>query len=108
MFDQSLIKRSGQMWKLALGGSLLAAGAGLVLLSAAGVQSSNDSRFVLTLFSGFALFFLSSVVLVLFVRCPRCHAKLAWRAVAEGSALNVAGRLLTMVRCPRCAYPDAR
>ena len=107
MFDQSLINRSGQMWKLALGGGLLAAGAGLVLLSAAGFQSSDDSRFFLTLFSGFALFFLSFVSLIMLVRCPRCQTKLAWRVIAKGSAFNVAGSLLTMVRCPVCSYPDA-
>lgn len=106
MFDQSLLKRSGQLWKLVLGGSSIGVGALLVLLCVSGFQSADYTRGLATLFSGFALFFASFAAVIFFVRCPRCHVKLVWRAIAEGNALNVAGSLLTMVRCPRCSYPD--
>ena len=58
------------------------------------------------LLSGLALTGLSFVGLCVFVRCPRCRARLLWHAVSKDAHPHGLNGLLLATKCPFCSFPE--
>lgn len=100
----NFIRASGQHRKLIAGCIVLIAGA--CMLGAAFVRA--DSRLAgqsATLFiAGLVMMLFAFVLSVGFVACPRCGAKLLWRALSDRDASQWLPWLLSLERCPVCDY----
>ena len=53
---------------------------------------------------GFALAIPTFVGLCVFVRCPRCHARVIWHAVSKDSHPRGTNGLLIATKCPSCGF----
>lgn len=91
------------MWKFYLFFlSFPAIGLGLVTLSLKGVAGENLNLSILLVLFGLGLALSGFVLGVLTVECPKCKARLLWKAVKEQSSQNWFGWLMRLDRCPVC------
>ncbi len=104
MIRRSLISSSGQLWKLYL--SLILSISGGVLLLVAGMNAEEltpESSFLLV-FGALSLMVIGLLGGGLSVRCPKCGAKLLWKAISEAPASRWLHWLVTLSQCPVCGY----
>lgn len=107
MFDKSYLKSAGQMWKFWLfflafpliGSALLAA----VLKGFLG-QNVNLSIFLIL--SGLGLSLTGLVLGCGTIKCPKCGARLLWKAVKEQPSNSWFSWLMSLDRCPVCGARD--
>jgi len=100
MLADSLIHRSGQTWKVALG--LSACGIAFVFMMW-GEQFSTRLGFELEV-SGTLACLTALAVTVAAVRCQRCGMPWLWAAVRNQGVSQWAGWLVAQKVCPRCGY----
>src|SRR6266496_1046229 len=104
MFRRSLLASSSQLWKLYVSLIFVSSGAFLVFLTVVyGEQLTPRSGFLL-LFGGFSIAAIGLLAGSFFVRCPKCGAKLLWKALSEAPASRWLHWLLTICQCPVCNY----
>jgi hypothetical protein len=104
MFEQSFLRRTGQMWKFICGICVFVAGGVLILYSAI-VPTVADTSFALTLCGGFLLWAVGASFVCLSVRCPRCASRVVIASLGRTSVFNAGGAVLAMLHCPNCGYP---
>ena len=103
MFAGSVISRSGQMWKLWLGGLVLLIGGIGMLLAIALIDSISHAQFACVMISSVVLCLGSLLFCCVSVRCPNCEARWMWMAIS-GQAHNAwLLWLMTLAQCPRCS-----
>jgi hypothetical protein len=104
MFDRTYVKKSGQLWKLAVVGSLTVIGLALMWLGQRrlGESPSSEDSGLIMLVVGVGLGLASGVWAVWAVRCPRCGSKLLWRAVSEQDSGSWLQWLMAQDECPSC------
>lgn len=98
MVRRSLLGSSRQLWKLYLSLILIILG-GLQLLIAIVNMERHGLLFV------FGALLLVAIGLLgggLFIRCPKCGAKLLWKALTDAPASRWLHWLLTFSHCPVC------
>ena len=104
MFRRSLLASSRQLWKLYLSLILVISGAFLVFLAVVYMEQLTPGSGFLLLFVGFSVAAIGFLAGSLFVKCPKCGAKLLWKAVSEAPASRWLHWLLTLSQCPVCNY----
>ena len=57
--------------------------------------------------TGFALAIPTFVGLCVFVRCPRCRARLIWHAASKDAHPRGINGILLATKCPFCGFPEA-
>ena len=106
MFDKSYVKSTGQMWKFYLFfGSFPALGLASVFLAlngVTGVTPEDANLFAFLVIFGLSLALSGFVLGVLTVKCPKCKARLLWKAVKEQSSQNWFFWLMGLETCPMC------
>lgn len=66
------------------------------------MHGGNAQRFVVVTLAGVAVGLLSGIWACLAIRCPRCKARLLWKAMREQSLQNWYFWLTNLKRCPAC------
>ena len=103
MFERSIIKHSGQMWKLGLAATTLAlAGIGMVV-SEMFVRSISTDQYVAAMMSSGVVALGSLAFACAAVRCPRCQAPWVWMAVSGQAHSAWLPWLMSLGQCPRCS-----
>lgn len=101
MYEQSYIKRAGQLWKFYLGTAGMLAGGILIWFGQSRIASAADTA-VPTILAGTAVGLASMVWNAVAVRCPKCGTPLLWRALSGQSFANWLTWLLHLDKCPSC------
>ena len=103
MGERSLIRRTGQLWKLRLSFWWLPI-IGLVTTVAAAfdVVGRTAEEGAVLILGGLALVVASYVWGVGTIRCPRCRTRLLWRAMRDKTPGEWLGWLLALEVCPTC------
>jgi len=100
---KSIIVKSGQLWKAAIGLVLLVGGATTDAIFSFVVHShgslANNVQAAST-----ALAALGFVYLCTGLRCPQCGAKWIWMGVTGKLSPKSLDTLATLERCPTCGY----
>lgn len=105
MFDRSIVKKTGQLWKMGVSTAVLALAAGIMFYEVAGGRQAGG---IDGLFWGAAMLAIGAVVWqAVAIRCPVCG--LRWfRAPVKGNHhLNWLIWLLKQPDCPRCKSSGA-
>ena len=105
MFDDSYLKKSGQVWKLGVLGLSGALGAVLMWVGQSRLQQTAGPGLGL-LFVGVGLVFAGGAWAVWAIRCPVCRTKLLWKAVKEQPSGAWLQWLLGLTGCPTCTTPS--
>ncbi len=95
MFDQSVVRRSGQWWKLTTGF------AGVVVAGGVLIYGISRGHFA-SILCGIALVAMAMFATFTAVRCPRCRDRWVWRAVRTRDANAWLPWLLVLRACPIC------
>ena len=101
MYDQSYLKKSGQIWKFYLAAVVTLVGGALIWIGQSRLDAAGDSALVLMLV-GAGMGVVGMVWSAVAVKCPKCGTRLLWRAVSEQSSGNWLTWLLHLDRCPSC------
>ncbi len=102
MFDESIIKKTGQWWKahLSFWGAVL--GGAVMFFGLANLEKNNSS--VVLVLVGIVIGLASSIFACVSIKCPNCKAKWAWHAVSKKSPNEWLNWLITQPKCPKCDY----
>jgi endogenous inhibitor of DNA gyrase (YacG/DUF329 family) len=108
VFRHSVITKTRQMWKLVAGMVGLASGSTLTICVASGfVTFLNAEAAILAVVTGLGVAILSTVFVMVAVRCPNCGARWAWLAARTQSESNWLFWLMGLMNCPECGRPVA-
>jgi len=100
MLENSVLARTGQLWKVQ-GAICAVLGGGAALLC--GIASdSGESAGLLWIVVGLLLGLGGLAFACLTVSCPRCGARWVWVAVSQRSAGAYGTWLVALSRCPKC------
>jgi hypothetical protein len=104
MFEQSIIRRSGQWWK-AVAAYAAVSGGGVMMLFALAhlVRAGDGSQFALLLF-GILVGAAGFLAACLAIRCPDCGAHWVWLAVSKQSSNRWLVWLHDQQACPICNH----
>jgi len=110
----SLLHRTGQLWEFNLWLSAvmaagLALGARRWVLSGLSYVPDEELRSALEVvvwFGPVPFSFLTSIIALLPIRCPRCKTKWLWRASSTQDSRQWNTCLLSLTECPSCPYPE--
>jgi hypothetical protein len=106
---RSIIAKSDQIWKVAIGLILLIGGGAtdatvsFLLAAPHGSFAHKESMYVVQVVSTGASL-LGFVYLCARVRCPQCGAKWIWMGVTGKLRPKSLDTLVTLERCPTCDY----
>ena len=106
MFDNSVIKRTGQWWKLVVGYCILLIGGATMLFARSLLGHVTAEVFALVMVAGTVVVFFGVCFGVVLVKCPRCHKHWVWSAMKGQNANRWVGWLLSQRNCPACLFPD--
>ncbi len=102
MSDKSLLKSSGQLWKLYASFVLSFLGLALVMLAVAAPGRYGVNASILLIVGGLVLGIGAFIWACLAIRCPSCGAKLFWIAVSRETPADWLSKLLGRTSCPAC------
>jgi hypothetical protein len=102
--DSSLLRSSGQTWKVAV--CLAGVAMGIVMMGYGLAESRANEHSKLTLV-GVALGFGALVLASWSVRCKACGMRWMWAALREQSCARWLNWLLAQCVCPRCGDDPA-
>ena len=103
MFDKSYVKSTGQLWKFCL--FFIAfplIGLALIWIVLRGMVGEEVNVCIFLVLFGLGLSVVGFVVGVLTIQCPKCKARLLWKAVREQSHQNWFGWFIGLTKCPVC------
>ena len=100
MYPDSVIRKTGQGWKIQVGFWLMVAGGFLMFA----VELFIDSDEFYSLLSiGLLMSFIGIVFLMSTVHCPKCKANWIWMAASKRGITEKWGKgLLMLTDCPEC------
>lgn len=102
MFDNSIIKKSGQMWKLQLSFILIVIGGISLLFGIKMTNTQPDSISISLVFGGIIVSLASLIFGIVSVRCPICKAPWLWLGISGKSSGEWLSWLLSRTECPKC------
>ena len=100
--EGSYLKTSRQIWKFNLFFALMMCSGVMMAVAFVGMRGENAWRFVVVMLVGVAVALISSIWACLAIRCPRCKARLLWKAWREQSAQSWFFWFTNLKRCPAC------
>lgn len=95
MFKNSVIRKTGQWWKLVVGVIALLVGSAAPVFEASRMSWTD----------GTILACLGYVFALLTIRCPSCDQRWFWKALIYSEMYRP---LLTEPDCPSCKYPSSQ
>lgn len=101
MFNDSAIKKTGQLWKGVVSGALALLGVLTMLAGVAILDGERPTSFIAVI-TGIILGILGIVIAFIGIRCPKCGAPWVWLAVRSQHAGAWLTWLMSQDRCPRC------
>jgi hypothetical protein len=104
MFDESFLKRTGQLWKLYLFMVLLGVGFAAVLFALTNRSGKSPEFLVINMLAGCGLCIATTVWVCLSVTCPGCKVRLVWLYMTKKSAANWFAALVYLTQCPACGH----
>ncbi len=105
MLDYSVVRRSGQLWKLGVAALLMGAAFGCALKLLGCGTCINMLWWPFAMFGAIVLGLGGAFAwLCLSLRCPRCGAHWLWREADTRDADLRSYGLLSLRRCPRCWF----
>jgi hypothetical protein len=105
MFRNSILQKTGQMWKLIVG--LLALGVGFLVMVWGLKHLRAPDGFTFT-FGGLAIITCAFVVMCAGISCPACGMRWLWTAIKTQEHSQWLNWLRTQPVCPRCGYDVVR
>jgi hypothetical protein len=103
MFDKSYLKSTGQMWKFYLFFMAFPlVGLALIGMVLKGMLGERVNLLIFLALLGLGLAAAGFVLGVITVQCPKCNARLLWKAVREQSHQNWFNWLMGLSKCPVC------
>ena len=102
MFNDSIIKKSGQWWKAHIAFWGLVAGGGIMFIGLANLDKKELA--VSLALVGVILGLASFIYGCLSIRCPNCKARWIWLGVSGKSSNEWVHWLLSRSQCPECNY----
>lgn len=100
--EGSYLKTSGQSWKYYLFFALLMCSGAITAFASFGMRGGDARRYAVLMLAGVAVGLSSGVWACLAIRCPRCKARLLWKALREQPSQNWYFWLMNLKRCPAC------
>lgn len=105
---RSVIAKSNQVWKAALGVLFLIGGgladAIVTLIAYSHGPLANNGQLYNVQAASTVLAMLGFAYLCTQIRCPQCGAKWIWMGVTGKLNPKSVGAILTLDRCPKCGY----
>src|SRR5215510_15732216 len=103
MSDKSYVRSTGQMWKFYLFFMIFPlVGLALIGLTLKGLVGDHVNLSIAMILLGLGLSIGGFVLAVITVQCPKCNARLLWKAVKEQSHQNWLQWLMALTKCPVC------
>ena len=102
MFEDSVIRKTGQLWKMYLFFWGVVIG-GLVMFYGLANLGNAEIGFALSL-SGMGVGIFSFIFGCVSIRCPKCNARWLWQGVSGKSSKEWLHWLLSHSECPKCKY----
>ena len=102
MFDNSIVKKTGQMWKLKLAFLLLLIGGASLFYGLRIMTTKPDALVASLIFGGIVVGIASLIFGCLSVRCPNCKAPWLWQGISGQSSGNWLIWLMSRAECPKC------
>jgi hypothetical protein len=100
MLESSVIKRTGQLWKIGATICVVLVGGALLFYGIATDASKGDGGSWIVV--GIVLTAAGLLYACITVRCPRCGARWVWMAVRERSSSTYGTWLVALSACPKC------
>jgi len=104
MFDNSIVKRTGQMWKLYLSFILLLLGSASIFGSIISAKTTSYSLMAILIFGGLIVSLSSLIFVIVSVRCPNCKAPWFWQGISGKSPGSWLLWLMSQTECPKCKH----
>jgi hypothetical protein len=106
MFNASVIRKTGQWWKLVVSMAATVTG-GIGMFVARQEMSASAAWLPLAMMLGGIGLCLGGLVFAcVSIRCPRCRAHWFWAAVSRRASGEWLPWLLSHPTCPNCSFPD--
>lgn len=102
MFDNSIIKKTGQMWKLYLSFILLLLGVASLFIGIKIAEIKSHSLAAFLVLGGLIVGLSSLIFGIVSVRCPNCKAPWLWQGMSGQSPGNWLIWLMSRTACPKC------
>ena len=104
MFDNSIVKKTRQMWKLNLSFILLLLGSASVFWGIRTAETKTNYLTVILIIGGLIISLSSLIFVIVSVRCPNCKAPWFWQGISGQSPSNWLIWLLARTECPKCKH----
>lgn len=102
MFDSSIVKKTGQIWKLGVFAACVLAG-GACLLLARPVFQGNGNEQYLAFFAAAPVLILGGMAFAaISIRCPQCGVRWFWSAISKSEHNTWLAQALGHPHCPGC------
>jgi hypothetical protein len=103
-----MLGASKQLWKLYFSLCFVILGGFVLAFAVSSMERLTDGFLFVLVFGGLFVVSISVLAGGLSIKCPKCGAKLFWRALKEAPASQWLQWLLTLSRCPACEHdPNA-
>ena len=102
MFDNSIIKKTGQWWKANIFFLGAIVGGAVMFI---GLANLEERKLAMTLvLSGIFIVLASFIFGCVLIRCPNCNAPWVWQGVSGKSDKEWLQWVLQQSKCPKCNY----
>ena len=102
MFNDSIIKTTGQWWKAVIAFWGITLGGTIMFIGLANLESRALAMSLVL--AGIFIGMISFIFGCVSIRCPRCNAPWVWQGVSEKSHTEWLQWLLNQPKCPKCEY----
>lgn len=104
MFDDSVIKKTGQYWKGLAAGTLVILGSATMFAGLFALTGDQSPRSFAVMLGGMALAVFGFAFACWSMRCPECGARWLWLAVRRQPTASWIEWLMKQARCPVCTH----
>ena len=106
MFDDSILNKSNQSWKLSIGMFISIIASIAVLYMAFNTKNYTPAQFLM-MFAGCIVLMVGSIVWQAYsIRCSRCREKWFLIAIARQKSSRWLTWLLSQTQCPNCGAKE--
>ena len=106
MSGATLIRRTGQWWKLQVAFGMLLVGGASMFFGLRNLERQPWWIPAVLVLGGIVVVFGSLVFGCIAVRCPKCRAPWIWMAVKGQESGQWLQWLLSLSKCPRCGFSN--
>jgi hypothetical protein len=105
IFEHSIVRTTGQIWKVHVSGLGTLVAIALILLAfLVFTFPVNNFRFVTANVLGTTLAISSHIFAVVSIKCPSCESRWVFQAIYRKRGINWYDWLAAQAVCPKCGY----